>query len=131
MSFKLSKRKQRQYEKLLIDAIKKYKWMRWAHIQWDVLSFSRATAYNYQLDKLDSIKECLEGNRVKAFNYLLHKWMVSGNPTLEIASMRIVSNDEDRQRLNQQYHEHNIKKPIIIVDSNELKDQIDSLEKED
>ena len=36
-------------------------------------SFSRSTAYNYGLDKLDDIKDAIRKNRVKAKTYMLNK----------------------------------------------------------
>jgi len=101
--------KKQSYEKQLIAAIKKWKWMRWSHIDWDVLDFSRATAYNHDLDKLDTIKETFEHNRSKGVNYLLQKWINSDNATLQIAAMRIIADDSDRQKLNQQYIDHTSK----------------------
>ena len=55
------------------------------------------------MDKLDTIKGKLEENRQSVVNYLLQKWIKSDNATLQIAAMRIVAEEEDRQRLNQQY----------------------------
>lgn len=101
--------KSEQYEKELIEAIQKHNWMRWSHIEWTALSFSRPTAYNHSLEKLDTIKEAFEINRSKGVNYLLQKWMNSDNATLQIAAMRIIADDEDRQRLNQQYVDHTSK----------------------
>jgi len=103
-----------KYEKELLKAIEKYKWMRWAHIDWTALNFSRATAYNYKLDKLDTIKEAFEKNRAKAQNYLLQKWIQSDNATLQIAAFKIVADNEDLRRLNQSYVEQtNIEQPIF------------------
>ena len=95
-----------KYEKELNAAITKHKWMRWSHIDWDALSFSRRTAYDYGLHELHTIKGAFEDNRSKGTNYLLQKWMKSDNPTLQIAAMRIIAEEEDRQRLNQQYIDH-------------------------
>ena len=79
--------------------------MRWAHIDWTLLSFSRATAYNHNLDKLDTIKSAFEQNRSRGVNYLLQKWMNSDNATLQIAAFKIVSESDDHKRLNQAYVE--------------------------
>ncbi len=101
----MNKSKQKKYEEELLNAIRKFKWMRWSHIDWEALSFSKATAYNYKLEELDTIKEAFALNRSKATNYMLQKWIASDNPTLQIAAMRIIADDEDRLRLNQQYME--------------------------
>lgn len=98
--------KTEKYEKELIAAIKRFKWVRWSHIDWDALSFSRKTAYIYRLHESDTIKEALEDNRMKAVNYMLQKWIASDNATLQIAAMKICADDEDRMRLNQQNIDH-------------------------
>jgi hypothetical protein len=97
--------KQTQYETELLETIQKQNWMRWAHIDWTLLSFSRATAYNHNLDKLDTIKSAFEQNRSRGVNYLLQKWMNSDNATLQIAAFKIVSESDDHKRLNQAYVE--------------------------
>ncbi len=98
--------KAKKYADELCAAIKKHGWTRWSHIDWYALSFGRSTAYSYELDKLDTIKSILEDNRSKTVSYLLNKWVKSDNATLQIAAMRIVAEEEDRQRLNQQYIDH-------------------------
>lgn len=101
--------KQAEKEKQLLNVIIQKKWMRWSHINWDAVGFSRQTAYVYELDKSDTIKDQLAENRNKAVDYLLQKWIASDNATLQIAAMRIVAEEEDRQRLNQQYIDHSSK----------------------
>ena len=95
-----------KHEIEFIEAIKKYQWMRWSHVDWQALSFSRATAYNHKLDKLDTIKETFEQNRSQATNYLLQKWIQSDNATLQIAAFKIVADSDDHKRLNQTYVEN-------------------------
>lgn len=91
------------YEQELVNAVKKHRWVKFGHIDWSVLSFKRSTGYLYQLDKSETVKEAFAQNRVKAVNYMLWKWIESDNPTLQIAAMRIIADDEDRIKLNQQY----------------------------
>lgn len=98
--------KAEKYEAELNAAIVKHKWMRWSHIDWEALSFSRRTAYEHDLHESHTIKSSFEDNRSKGTNYLLQKWMNSDNATLQIAAMRIIADEEDRQRLNQQYVDH-------------------------
>ena len=104
-----------KYETEMQKAIKKHKWMRWSHIDWDALSFSRRTAYDYALHESHTIKSQFEDNRSKGVNYLLQKWMASDNATLQIAAMRIIADEEDRQRLNQQYVDHTSKGEKITL----------------
>lgn len=69
-------------------------------------SFSRATAYNHDLDKLDSIREAIENNKATHKNYMLQKWVKSDNPTLQIAAYRLMSDTEEHRKLNQSYIDH-------------------------
>ena len=70
---------------------------------------SRATAYNHNLDKLDSIKELIYSNRRRGVTTLLSKWLNSENATLQLAAMRLIGESEERQMLNQQYIDHSTK----------------------
>ena len=90
----INEEKKQLYKNELMDAIQRYKFMRWEHIQWDALSFSRSTAYNYGLNEMDDIKEALLENRKKAVNYLLNKWIKSENATLQIAAMRMIAESQ-------------------------------------
>ena len=78
-------------------------------------SFSRSTAYNNGLDKLDSIKDALRKNRVKAKTYMLNKWIESDNATLQLAAYRLCADTEEHQKLNQQYIDHTSKGEKINI----------------
>lgn len=95
--------KAKKYEKELLEAIKRHKLMRFDHAFGGFVSFSRRTAYEYNLHELHEIKEALFQNRSKGVNYLLQKWIQSDNATLQVAAMRLICESEDHQRLNQQY----------------------------
>ena len=97
------------HEAAIIKVIKEKKIMRFDHIFGHFTGCSRATAYNHNLDKLDSIKEALEVNRTKGVDYLLQKWIAGTNATLQIAAMRLICTNEERQMLNQQYIDHTSK----------------------
>ena len=94
-----------KHEAAILKIIKEKKLMRFDHIFAHFTGCSRATAYNHNLDKLDSIKEALESNRAKAEDYLIQKWIAGDNATLQIAAMRIIGSPEVRRLLNQQYIE--------------------------
>ena len=94
-----------KHEAAILKIIKEKKLMRFDHIFAHFTGCSRATAYNHNLDKLDSIKEALELNRAKGVDYLLQKWIAGDNATLQIAAMRLICTPEERQLLNQQYIE--------------------------
>ena len=100
--------KKKQYEQELLEVIKKKKIAFFDHA-FAFVSFSRATAYNHELDKLDTIKSAIDNNRVTAKNYMLNKWIGSDNPTLQISAMRLLSTPEEHQKLNQSYVDHTSK----------------------
>jgi hypothetical protein len=94
-----------KHEAAILKIIKEKKLMRFDHIFAHFTGCSRATAYNHNLDKLDSIKEALETNRAKGVDYLLQKWIAGDNATLQIAAMRLICTPEERRLLNQNYIE--------------------------
>lgn len=94
------KDKAKKYEEEILKVIKEKKIAFFDHC-FGFTSFSRATAYNHSLDKLDSIKDAIADNRVTAKNYMLNKWIAGDNPTLQIAAMRLLSDSEEHRLLNQ------------------------------
>ena len=70
------------------------------------LPCSRATFYNHNLDKLDSIKDCIEKNKTEVKSGLRKKWYKSDNATVQIALMRLVCTDAERRNLALNYNEH-------------------------
>ena len=96
------KAKTDKYKNELLQVIKEKKIAFFDH-SFAFTSFSRATAYNVGLDKLDDIKSAIDDNRVKAKNYLLNKWISSDNPTLQLAAFRLLSVSEEHRLLNQNY----------------------------
>ena len=114
--------KQKAYEKELLKIIKERKIMFFSHA-FAYTSFSAATAYNHNLEKLDSIKEALSKNRASGVTYMLNKWIGSDNATLQIAAMRIIADEDIRRSLNQQYIEQTIKEqPLFNIDVKEGSD---------
>lgn len=100
--------KQKKYEKELLEVIRDKKVAFFDHC-FAFTSFSSSTAYNHELEKLDTIKESIKQNRVKAKNYLLSKWIESDNATLNISAFRLLSTSEEHQKLNQSYIDHTTK----------------------
>lgn len=116
--------KQHKYETELIQAIKKYKWMRWSHIDWQVLSFKRGIVYDYDLRESQEVNQAFEQNRNRGVNYLLQRWIQSDNATLQIAAMRMIAQEEDRQRLSQQYVDHTTKgNQVNSIDYTKISDE--------
>jgi hypothetical protein len=91
----------RQHEKNIIDII---------HSHNDILCVSdifvhyvdigRSRFYQLGLDKLDTIREAINANKVKAKHYMRKKWIKSDNPTLQITAYRLIADDDELLRLN-------------------------------
>ena len=115
-------KKQKAYEKELLKIIEERKIMFFSHV-FAYASFSSATAYNHGLEKLETIKDALAKNRTSGVTYMLNKWIGSDNATLQIAAMRIISDEDLRRSLNQQYIEQTIKEqPLFNIDVEESSD---------
>jgi len=114
----------RKHEKGIIEMIQKYPVFSFNDIFVYYKGCSRTTAYEHNLNKSDTIKEAIYDNKRKGVVSMLRKWVESDNPTLQIAAMRIISDDDERQRLNQQYIEMktNINKIEYEVIQNESED---------
>jgi len=104
--FKMADKINRKHEKGIIEAIKNNPIFTFNDIFVYYKGCSRTTAYEHNLNKSDTIRENLYENKRKGVVSMLSKWIKSDNPTLQIAAMRIISDDDERQRLNQQYVEH-------------------------
>lgn len=94
-----------KYEAEMLKVIKERKICFFDHI-FGFTSFRRSTAYDHGLDKSDTISTAIAQNRVTAKNYMLNKWIMGNNPTLQIAAMRLVADSEEHKKLNQTYVDH-------------------------
>lgn len=92
----------------MLAAIKEHKIAFFDHC-FGFVSFCAATAYNHDLDKLETIKNAIKQNRVKSKSYMLTKWIESDNATLQVAAYRLLSDSEEHQKLNQSYVDHTTK----------------------
>jgi hypothetical protein len=101
-------KKKKKYEDEIIELIKKHKIVFFNHV-FAFTSFSSSTAYNYELEKLETIKSIINQNKSKAKNYLVNKWIASDNATLQISAYRLMSDSEEHQKLNQSYIDHTSK----------------------
>ena len=117
----------KQLEQEALDAIEKY---RLFFIE-DVVvyvSCSRATFYNHNLDKLDTIKEALAKNKIDIKVSMRNKWFLSESATLQVALMKMIATDDEAHRLNGSRQEirHQGAVPIGKM-SEEAKKQIDEI----
>lgn len=86
-------------EKQALAAIKKHNIKFLNHIAGH-LPCSRSTFYNLGLDKVDTIKNAIEQNRIASKVKALNRWEKSKNPTLEIAFYKLIGDEEEVERLN-------------------------------
>lgn len=98
-----------QYKKEALDAIIKHKLMRVSHLFGGFVSYTRMHFYRLELHNDPEIQAAILQNRTKATNYLIQKWIQSENPTLQIAAMRMVCDDEERQMLSIKHVDHTSK----------------------
>jgi len=98
-------------------------------------TFSRSTAYIYELEKLDVIKEAIEKNRAKGKSYMINNWVASKNPLLQIAAYRLLATSEEHKKLNQNYVEEEVQKDRIytinIVEPKQLPELTEENNEED
>ena len=92
-----------EHEQGILEAISKYPIFKFKDIFVHYKGCSRSTAYNHNLDKLDSIKEALYSNRRKGVSTMLSIWIGSKNATLQLAAMRMICDPEEHRSLNQNY----------------------------
>ena len=69
---------------------------------------TRQWAYALGIDKNDTIKELIYDNKRKGVSSMLATWVKSSNPTLSIAAMRILSDDDERKKLAMNYTESKV-----------------------
>src|SRR5574344_1780770 len=108
-----------KHEKGILEAIQKYPIFCFNDIFVYYEGCCRATAYNHNLDKLDSIKEAIYTNRRKAVTSLKAKWLNSDNATLQLAVMRLICDPDEHRALNQNYTN------IIVDDFNDKPKDVD------
>lgn len=106
--------KQKEYEAELLKVIKEKKIAVLCHA-FGFTSFCSATAYNHDIEKLESIKNAINENKARAKTYMLMKWVESDNATLQVAAYRLLSTPEEHRLLNQQYTDHTTKGEKINI----------------
>jgi hypothetical protein len=103
------------YEKEILEIIEKHN----VFSVLDVFAFykgcSRATFYNQDLDKLDSIKRALENNKIITKHSLKSKWAKSDNATLQLALFKTICTEEERDALAMQKIDHTSKGDKINI----------------
>ena len=86
-------------EKKALAAIKRHKLMFIEHIV-AYLPCSKETFYNHKLHESDAIKKAVESMRVSRKTKMLSGWIDSEVPSLQIAAMKMISEEHEAHRLN-------------------------------
>ena len=95
-----------KHEQGILDIIAKHPIFSFNDIFVFYKACSRATAYNHNLDKLDSIKEAIYSNKRRGVTTLMSKWLASDNATLSMGAMKMLCDPEEHKRLQQNYTDH-------------------------
>lgn len=89
----------KELKKKALIAIEKHKLMFMDHIV-AFLPCSKTTFYDLQLNQSDSIKKAVEEMRVSKKTKMLSNWIDSETPSLQIAAMKMISEEHEAHRLN-------------------------------
>ena len=94
----------------------------------DVIAYlpcSRATFYNLELEKLDTIKDALTKVKTEIKVSMRSKWYKSENPTLQMGLMKLIASPEELKQLSMTHVEskntHEVK-DFILSDLVKFKD---------
>jgi len=94
----------------------------------DIFAFytklSRATFYGRGFDKMDTIKEALDNNKIIQRQKLKARWVEEdAAPVLQIAVFKTICSVDDLRKLSQSYNDHSSEdgtmSPKIIVNFND------------
>lgn len=103
----------KELERLSVEAIQKHKLF---FIE-DIIAYlpcDKKTFYNHNLHELPSIKEALLEVKTNLKVSMRSKWFRSDNPTLQLALMKLLSNDEELRKLSMQHQvNEEAEKPIF------------------
>ena len=89
----------KELEKKALAAIDKHKLMFIEHIV-AFLPCSKPTFYALELNESNAIKKAVEEMRVSKKTKMLSNWIDSETPSLQIAAMKMISEEHEAHRLN-------------------------------
>jgi hypothetical protein len=106
----------KELEKKALAAIDKHSLMFIEHIV-AFLPCSKKTFYEHKLHESNAIKKAVEEMRVGKKTKMLSNWINSETPSLQIAAMKMISEEHEAHRLNgtrqEIKHEGGIKSTLI------------------
>lgn len=89
-----------------------------------VLPCSRSTFYNYRMDKLDTISDGLEKNRIALCKELRKKWRMSENAMLQTNLYKLIADEEEADRLNGSKQKHELSGKVEADVSHKFADEM-------
>ena len=89
----------KELEKKALIAIEEHKLMFMEHII-AFLPCSKTTFYDLELNQSDTIKKAVEEMRISKKTKMLSNWIDSETPSLQIAAMKMISEEHEAHRLN-------------------------------
>ena len=89
----------KELEKKALIAIEEHKLMFMEHII-AFLPCSKTTFYDLELNQSDTIKKAVEEMRISKKTKMLSNWIDSETPSLQIAAMKMISEEPEAHRLN-------------------------------
>lgn len=101
----------KELEKKALEAIEKNK----LFFIDDVIAYlpcSRATFYNLELEKLDTIKDALTKVKTEIKVSMRSKWYKSENPTLQMGLMKLIASPDELKQLSMTHVESNNKHEV-------------------
>lgn len=88
------------------------------------MGISKVTLYSHGLNELNTIKEAIEKNKIDIKETLRQKWLVSDNPTLQIAVYKLLAEDDEYLKLANAKGELKHSGNVGLYKSNEFEEQI-------
>lgn len=89
----------KELEKKALIAIEEHKLMFLEHII-AFLPCSKPTFYDLKLNESNAIKKAVEEMRISKKTKMLSNWIDSETPSLQIAAMKMISEEHEAHRLN-------------------------------
>jgi hypothetical protein len=77
-----------------------------------MMGISKETFYFHRLNESDDIKDAILEAKIKVKSKLRNKWEDSDNPALQIALYKIIGNEDELQRLNNNQNNNQNNQPI-------------------
>jgi hypothetical protein len=98
----------------LLDIIERENIIMYSHC-FGFASFSMSNAYNYELEKLESIKSAIKKNRANEKVGMIKDWKYNTSPAVQIARYRLMADEEELRLLTVNNVESKNKTEITIT----------------